>query len=614
MLLACGGCPRYRERHSVNQPVPSTVPRTPHLTLLKFQRICRQRMSPASREDLRVFGRMSGSRRAASKRLTSVLSVLGFCAAMLAVAPVPPAGAATGGVPPIAYVTNFTLNTVTPISTSSNLAGAPIAVGGAPVSIAVAPDGRTAYVFNFTSETVTPISMGTKTPGTPINVGSEFNPQSGGGAYPGIAITPDGKTAYVANQVSNTVVPISLATNTPGTPIAVDRPNAVAISPDGATAYVTSLGGNAVIPINTSTNAPGAAIPVGSFPSGIAITPDGKTAYVTNDGDDSVSPITLATGAVGATITVGTTPVGVAITPDGKTAYVTNQSSNDVTPITLATGTPGTPITVGSGPQSVAITPDGKTAYVTDFLSNQVTPITVATNAPGTPITVANGPFGIAISPGQSPPNATLAIPPGVLPEGTIVTIYAGNASVIAGLLPAGQSYLASFAVSWAAPDGSSPNASSPLSLKISDARIGSRDLLSQTTATGIRRGTGSVTAGSATFSFTADPGFVVAAPAGGLGYWLTGSDGGIFNYGSAGFFGSTGAVKLNKPIVAMAPTPSGMGYLLAASDGGIFSFGSASFFGSTGSMKLNKPIVGMAAAPDGKGYWLVAARAGMFA
>ncbi|HEY4938577.1 MAG TPA: hypothetical protein VIJ69_06075, partial [Actinomycetota bacterium] len=220
---------------------------------------------------------------------------------------------------------------------------------------------------------------------------------------------------------------------------------------------------------------------------------------------------------------------------------------------------------------------------------------------------------GLTIGTGQSSPNATLAIPPGVLPEGTIVTIYAGNASVIAGLLPAGQSYLASFAVSWAAPDGSSPNASSPLSLKISDARIGPRDLLYQTTATGIQPGTGSVTAGSATFSFTADPGFVVAAPAGGLGYWLTGSDGGIFNYGSAGFFGSTGAVKLNKPIVAMAPTPSGMGYFLAASDGGIFSFGEAGFFGSTGSMKLNKPIVGMAAAPDGKGYWLVASDGGIF-
>jgi hypothetical protein len=73
-------------------------------------------------------------------------------------------------------------------------------------------------------------------------------------------------------------------------------------------------------------------------------------------------------------------------------------------------------------------------------------------------------------------------------------------------------------------------------------------------------------------------------------GYWLVGSDGGIYTYGSAPFKGSTGATKLNKPIVGMAATPSGLGYWLVASDGGIFSFGDATFKGSTGDIKLNKP------------------------
>ncbi len=98
-----------------------------------------------------------------------------------------------------------------------------------------------------------------------------------------------------------------------------------------------------------------------------------------------------------------------------------------------------------------------------------------------------------------------------------------------------------------------------------------------------------------------------------GAGYWFVASDGGIFSFGDAGFFGSTGAMTLNKPIVGMAATPSGRGYWLVASDGGIFSFGDARFFGSTGDIKLNKPIVGMAPAPTGKGYWLVAADGGMF-
>jgi hypothetical protein len=80
-------------------------------------------------------------------------------------------------------------------------------------------------------------------------------------------------------------------------------------------------------------------------------------------------------------------------------------------------------------------------------------------------------------------------------------------------------------------------------------------------------------------------------------GYWLVAADGGIFSFGDAQFFGSTGAMTLNKPIVGMAATPDGKGYWLVAADGGIFSFGDAQFFGSTGAMTLNKPIVGMATA-----------------
>jgi hypothetical protein len=99
-----------------------------------------------------------------------------------------------------------------------------------------------------------------------------------------------------------------------------------------------------------------------------------------------------------------------------------------------------------------------------------------------------------------------------------------------------------------------------------------------------------------------------------GGGYWLVASDGGIFNYGDAHFFGSTGAMSLNQPVVGMAATPDGGGYWLVASDGGIFSYGDAHFYGSTGAMRLNKPVVGMAATADGNGYWLVASDGGIFA
>ena len=104
-----------------------------------------------------------------------------------------------------------------------------------------------------------------------------------------------------------------------------------------------------------------------------------------------------------------------------------------------------------------------------------------------------------------------------------------------------------------------------------------------------------------------------MAATPDGQGYWLVASDGGIFSYGDAQFYGSTGNLVLNQPVVGMAATPDGKGYWLVASDGGIFSYGDASFYGSTGSLVLNQPIVGMAATAAGKGYWLVASDGGIF-
>jgi hypothetical protein len=104
------------------------------------------------------------------------------------------------------------------------------------------------------------------------------------------------------------------------------------------------------------------------------------------------------------------------------------------------------------------------------------------------------------------------------------------------------------------------------------------------------------------------------AATTGVSAYWLVASDGGIFAFGGAGFYGSTGSIRLNKPIVGMAGTPDSQGYWLAAADGGIFSFGDAPFYGSTGNLALVKPVVGMAATKDGHGYWLVASDGGVFA
>ncbi|HVX21513.1 MAG TPA: protease pro-enzyme activation domain-containing protein [Acidimicrobiales bacterium] len=123
-------------------------------------------------------------------------------------------------------------------------------------------------------------------------------------------------------------------------------------------------------------------------------------------------------------------------------------------------------------------------------------------------------------------------------------------------------------------------------------------------------------TGATATIPFAPPPSATAAfsiTVAGAGGYRLVGSDGGIFAFGDAAFFGSMGGKPLNQPIVGIAATPDGNGYWEVASDGGIFAFGDAAFFGSTASLPLAKPIVGIAATGDGAGYWLVAADGGVF-
>ena len=55
----------------------------------------------------------------------------------------------------------------------------------------------------------------------------------------------------------------------------------MAITPDGKHAYVTNNGDGTVSVITTATGAVSAPITVGNAPAGVAITPDGKHAYVT---------------------------------------------------------------------------------------------------------------------------------------------------------------------------------------------------------------------------------------------------------------------------------------------------------------------------------------------
>ena len=62
---------------------------------------------------------------------------------------------------------------------------------------------------------------------------------------------------------------------------------------------------------------------------------------------------------------------------------------------------------------------------------------------------------------------------------------------------------------------------------------------------------------------------------------------------GDGNFQADASNIPLNAPIVGMAVDPSTGGYWLRGKDGGVFSYG-APFYGSTGAIHLNQPVIGM--------------------
>ena len=84
-----------------------------------------------------------------------------------------------------------------------------------------------------------------------------------------------------------------------------------------------------------------------------------------------------------------------------------------------------------------------------------------------------------------------------------------------------------------------------------------------------------------------------VATPSGN-GYWLVSSTGAVYNFGGAanegdtaskGYTGLGGSHPLPAPIVSMAADSAGTGYWLAGSDGSVYNFGSATYSGDVPSL-----------------------------
>ena len=105
--------------------------------------------------------------------------------------------------------------------------------------------------------------------------------------------------------------------------------------------------------------------------------------------------------------------------------------------------------------------------------------------------------------------------------------------------------------------------------------------------------------------------------PRSGAGYYVLGSDGGIFSFGKAPFHGSVPGLNLGAKVTALrlASTKTGAGYHILGADGGIFTFGDAEFLGSVPGLNLGVEVqaLDLQRTASGKGYWILGADGGVF-
>jgi serine/threonine-protein kinase len=268
---------------------------------------------------------------------------------------------------------------------------ATISVGDAPEGVAVSPDGRRAYITNFNSRIVSVIDTGAGTVTASIR---------NGGAR-GVSVSPDGRRAYGVNpDAPGTVSVIKTDSGTIAATIPVgEYPWGVAVSPDGRRAYIANLLSDTVSVIDTMKSTVTATILVGSTPYGAAVSPDGRHAYITNVDSNTVSVIDTSSGTVTATIPAGDHPWGVAVSPNGRHAYITNVDSNTVSVIDTMKSTVTATIPVGKYPDGVAVSPNGRRAYITNRNSNTVSVIDTSSGTVTTTIPVGDFPRAVAVSP-----------------------------------------------------------------------------------------------------------------------------------------------------------------------------------------------------------------------
>jgi len=272
-----------------------------------------------------------------------------------------------------------------------------------PHEIAVSPDGRTAYVSNFgrwgvgekahnePGNTITVIDVANRKVKATWNLGDNRLPH-------GMAVSRNGKYVWLALEQPASVIELDAATGkilhqwkTNQT-----RSHMVVASKDQKKLYVSNIvsGTESVLDLATGKMK---TIPTGAGSEGNAISPDGREVWVAVREENNVAVISTATDKIVTKFPSGAKgPVRLAFTPDGSQVWVSNMTDSHVTVFDAHSRKLLGSVEVSPVCQGLVFSPDGRRAYVADSSSNQVTVIDVATRKVAEVLPGGDEPDGIA--------------------------------------------------------------------------------------------------------------------------------------------------------------------------------------------------------------------------
>jgi YVTN family beta-propeller protein len=278
-------------------------------------------------------------------------------------------------------------------------AGRQVAVGDRPLGLALRPDGAV-LLASSGGQSIQSLAVVDPTAGT-VRQSFPYPPPQA--LFVGVAWAPDGSRAYASGGGQDLIrvydvegatlaerAPIALAA--PGPVPATRFPAGLAVTPDGKTLAVAENLADSLAVVHLDTGAV-AEIPVGHRPYGVVVSPDGRTAYVSNWGDRTVTIVDLTGPAVRSWVRVGTHPSALATNPARPELYVADTDSDTVSVIDTTTNRrlrtiglapyPGAP--VGTSPNGLAVSPDGRTLYVANAGNNDVAVVRLGGPAPARP-------------------------------------------------------------------------------------------------------------------------------------------------------------------------------------------------------------------------------------